>query len=374
MIDKILLFPYYLWLSARNARYAKGRHSQSAEVPTICVGNVTAGGTGKTPHTEMILRMLLESDEWGARNIAVLSRGYKRTSRGFQQVSRESNSRLAGDEPLQIKRKFPSVTVAVDKDRIRGCELLCHPEKMADRKVARGCRNREWPAADLIVLDDAFQYRKLKASLNIVLVDYNRPPHKDRLLPLGRLRDLPSRLDEADILIVTKCPYQLEDAEKGAFLDEMGFSGFDPAHCDAVNRSGRHQLVLFSCTRYLPVTPMYAASDPRYIYSKRVILFSAIANDTPLRYYLSDTYKIASRFAFPDHHRFTDGDFRKILREVDNCPTAAVLTTEKDAQRVLDIHSIPERLRDRMFYIPIESAFLSDQETALFQARLSALR
>ena len=104
MIDKILLFPYYLWLSARNARYAKGRHSQSAEVPTICVGNVTAGGTGKTPHTEMILRMLLESDEWGARNIAVLSRGYKRTSSGFQQVSRESNSRLAGDEPLQITR------------------------------------------------------------------------------------------------------------------------------------------------------------------------------------------------------------------------------------------------------------------------------
>ena len=374
MIDKILLFPYYLWLQARNARYAKGRHSRSAEVPTICVGNVTAGGTGKTPHVEMILRMLLESDEWGARNIAVLSRGYKRSSRGFQQVSRESNSRLAGDEPLQIKRKFPSVTVAVDKDRIEGCDLLCHPEKMADRKVARSCRNREWNPADLIVLDDAFQYRKLKASLNIVLVDYNRPPHKDKLLPLGRLRDLPSRLEEADILIITKCPYQLEDAEKGEFLHEMGFNSFDPAHCDAVGPRGRHLMVLFSCTRYLSVSPMYAASDPRYIYSKRVIVFSAIANDTPLRYYLSDTYKIAARFAFPDHHRFTDGAFRKILREVDSCPTAAVLTTEKDAQRVLDIHTIPERLRDRMFYIPIESAFLSEQETALVQARLRALR
>ena len=162
---------YRLILAIRHLAYNKGwKKSFKAEVPTICVGNITVGGTGKTPHTEMILRKLLESDRWGYSNIAVLSRGYKRKSKGFQIVDRESTARFAGDEPLQIARKFPSVTVAVDKDRIHGCQQL---------------------KADIIVLDDAFQYRRLNPSLNIVLVDYNRPIFKDKLMPWGRLRDLP---------------------------------------------------------------------------------------------------------------------------------------------------------------------------------------
>ena len=197
MLDKILLFPYYLALKLRNRRYGRlGAKLHYAEKPTLCVGNVTAGGTGKTPHVEMILRLLQESPEWGDKQLAVLSRGYKRESTGFQQVVTTGGAATFGDEPLQIKKKFPGAVVAVDKNRVEGCDLLAHPEKLKTRKWAKKCWNREFPAADYIVLDDAFQYRKLKTNKTIVLVNWNRPVFKDMLLPLGRLRDLPERIYE----------------------------------------------------------------------------------------------------------------------------------------------------------------------------------
>ena len=187
MLDKVLLFPYYAFLKLRNGLYNSGKlRSQGARVPTVCVGNITAGGTGKTPHTEMILRMLLESYEWGNKNIAVLSRGYLRESKGFQQVPVNGSALMFGDEPVQIKKRFPQVTVAVDADRIEGCDYLCRPEKLKEQPQGPdSCWDKEFPPADLIVLDDAYQHRRLKASMNIVLVDYNRPLFADSLLPLG---------------------------------------------------------------------------------------------------------------------------------------------------------------------------------------------
>ena len=141
---------YRIVLSIRNARYKNGRQSTPAEVPTICVGNITVGGTGKTPHSEMILRELLLSERWGMSNIALLSRGYKRRSKGFQQVPFDGSASLYGDEPVQVKRKFPAVTVAVDKDRIEGCDVLVHPEKAAGLKK---CAHPEFQPADLVLLD-----------------------------------------------------------------------------------------------------------------------------------------------------------------------------------------------------------------------------
>ena len=190
------------------SRARRWRKAAGAEVPTVCVGNVTAGGTGKTPFTELTLRLLQDSPRWGMSNLAMLSRGYKRRSRGFQQIMRDSSAAFAGDEPLQIKKKFPAVTVAVDKNRVEGCDFLTHPEKLsvgsfkagkamgmkrASVRSARGCKDKDFPAADIIVLDDALQFRRLHATFNIVLVDYNRPVFQDKLLPFGRLRDLPSR-------------------------------------------------------------------------------------------------------------------------------------------------------------------------------------
>ena len=165
MLDRVILAPYYLTLKLRHILFDHGiRKVSTCSVPTICVGNITAGGTGKTPHTEMILRTLLKSDDWAYEDIAVLSRGHRRASGGFQIVTRDGSVKEYGDEPLQIKKKFPGVTVAVDRHRVKGCDILCNPEKLKTEKRARKCADAELAPADLIVLDDAFQYRSLRAT------------------------------------------------------------------------------------------------------------------------------------------------------------------------------------------------------------------
>lgn len=325
-----MIYRLILWL--RHLSYNKGwKKTFKADVPTICVGNITVGGTGKTPMTELILTKLLQSDRWAYSNIAVLSRGYKRKSKGFQIVSRDATARFAGDEPLQIARKFPSVTVAVDKDRVHGCQEL---------------------KADIIVLDDAFQYRRLDASLKIVLVDYYHPVHKDMLLPWGRLRDLTSRIKAADVVIVTKSPAYLEDGERERWAQEMKLTP---------------EQKLFFCTiGYDAPEPVFPEADSRYTYSHKLTLISGIANDAPLRSHLSDTYRIGRRLEFPDHHRYTKGDIRTIRKAVKESPTSCLMTTEKDAQRLRDVKNVPPEIRERMFYIPIKSVFLTQEDDAAF--------
>lgn len=377
MLDKILLAPYYLTLKLRHFLFDHGiRRVHQAEVPTICIGNITAGGTGKTPHTEMVLRTLLRSDEWAYSNLAVLSRGHRRKSSGFQVVTRDGDVEDFGDEPLQIKKKFPGVTVAVDRNRVEGCDFLCHPEKLKTDKKARKCRVKEIEPADLIVLDDAFQFRALKATLNILLVDYNRPVQKDSLLPFGRLRDLPERLGEADILIVTKCPAYLQDEERMQWAEELRLKDYDLATCKGKDRKGREKLLLFSAIRYdgmLPVFPEEA--DRRYAYAQKLVLFTGIAKDTPLRRYLSDKYRIVKHFSFADHHKYTAADIRKVARATAEHPTAVVTTTEKDSQRIERLSCIPADLRAKLFQVPIQVGFLTEEEQTLFeQALFGAIR
>lgn len=333
---------YGTLLAIRHLFYDKGwKKSFRAPVPTVCIGNITVGGTGKTPHTEMVLRHLLQSDDWAYRNLAVLSRGYKRKSKGFQLVPRDGTALLYGDEPLQIARKFPSVTVAVDKNRVRGCQLLTDANQVS-----------------LIVLDDAFQYRKLKADLNIVLVDYNRPVHKDTLLPWGRLRDLKSRLKAADIIIVTKCPAYVDDWERSQWAKYL--------------RLKAEQKLFFTTLTYGTMEPVFPEGDARYTYSKRLVLFTGIANDVPLRGFLSDSYKIVRRIGFPDHHRYTRADIGTLKTAVKEFSTACLVTTEKDAQRIVDTKKVPQELRQRMFYIPVQASFLTPEEDAAFTEALLA--
>ena len=376
MLDRIILAPYYLTLKLRHFCYDHGiRKVSTCEVPTICVGNITAGGTGKTPHTEMILRTLLKSDDWAYEDLAVLSRGHRRASGGFQIVTRDGSVKEYGDEPLQIKKKFPGVTVAVDRHRVKGCDLLCHPEKLKTDKRARKCSDAEIAPADLIVLDDAFQYRSLRAYYNIILVDYNRPTHKDKLLPFGRLRDLPERLGAADIIIVSKCPAFLEDEKKIEWAKVFGLEDFDPLTCKGTVRKGKEKILLFSTIWYSALSPIFEEADPRYAYSQKLILFSGIAKDTPLRMYLSDEHKIVKRFCFEDHHKYTKYDIRRIMNAVRENPTAVVATTEKDCQRILDLGNIPQELKVRLFQVPIEVGFLSEHEKAVFETSLlEALR
>jgi tetraacyldisaccharide 4'-kinase len=296
MIDKILLFPYWLSLKIRHFLYDKGiKKVHQADVPTICIGNVTVGGTGKTPHSEMLLRTMLADSALGRKSIAVLSRGYKRKTKGFQQVTAGGRARDYGDEPLQIKRKFPMVTVAVDSSRIRGCDFLVHPEKLQTEKSARKCKDKNFLPAELIILDDAYQHRKLKPTVSIVLIDFNRPTFRDHLLPLGRLRDLPERVHKADILIVTKCPYDLNSWQKCTWADNLGLKDFNAQECCGIRPDGQKQHLFFTQTIYDNPEPVFPEGEARYIYTKRLILFSGIANDTPLTKWLSRDYKIARR-------------------------------------------------------------------------------
>lgn len=335
-------------------RYHK--RAEHSEVPTICVGNVTVGGTGKTPHTEMILDILQQSDEWGAKNLAMLSRGYKRKSKGFQQVIRDGKSSEYGDEPLQIKRKFQAVTVAVDKNRLEGCDFLCHPEKLSASKKGRNCRFKDFQPSDIIVLDDALQYIKLRADVNILLIDYNRPIDKDTLLPFGSLRDIPERVSDADIVIITKCPYSFDESERQQWGERL-----------KIKDSSR---IFFTTTRYQAMVPLFECADSRYIYAKISLLFSGIADDTPLLGYVSDNYKVKEHLKFRDHHKYSISDFSRMLRFIRNNPTSNIITTEKDAQRIFDVNGLPIELKTRLFYCPIKSEFFSEQEKERFSALL----
>lgn len=372
MLDKIILAPYWLTLKIRHALFDHGiRKSHECEVPSICIGNITAGGTGKTPHTQMILDILLESDDWGFKNLAVLSRGHKRSSSGFQQVQIDGSAAFCGDEPLQIKKRYPAVTVVVDRPRVEGCHFLCHPEALHTERRGRKCKNKDFPPSDLIVLDDAFQYRSLKAHIKIVLVDWNRPINKDMLLPFGRLRDLPERLHKADMIIVTKCPVYMENWEKVQWVKTLGVSNYSTETCEGINKEGKPVKVFFSCIQYQPLEPVFPEKgDSRFIYSKKLILFTGIAKDTPLRMFLSDKYKIVKRFNFNDHHKYSKLDIRRIMGAALSNPTAVVVSTEKDSQRLLDCKKVPGSLQERLFQIPIKVVFLTDTEREVFKSSL----
>lgn len=373
MIDKILLFPYWLTLKIRHFMYDNGlRKVHTPEVPTICVGNVTVGGTGKTPHTEMLIRTLTQDVDWGAKNIAVLSRGYKRKTRGFQQVVADGTAKEYGDEPLQIKRKFPFIIVAVDKSRREGCTFLADPEMVQTSKKARRCKHKDFPKSDLIILDDAFQHRAIKPTVSIVLVDYNRPVFKDNLMPIGKLRDLPERIAAADILIVSKCPTYLDAWEKSKWAEALGLRQFDATECSGVRKNGKKQHLFFTSIGYDTAQAVFPEGDPRYLYTHRLILFSGIANDKPLRMFLSDNYKIVRHLEFPDHHKFTRADISSIHSAARAFPTSVIMTTEKDCQRMRDCANIPDNLKQRTFYTPIKVNFFSDQEREKFASTLNS--
>ena len=345
--SKILLFPYWLALKARHFLYDKGiKKSHSYPIPVICLGNITVGGTGKTPHTEMIIRML-ESKY----RIAVLSRGYKRKTKGFRIAAPGDTFAQIGDEPLQIKHKFPHITVAVCEDRCKGIEsLLALPEPAA------GVEGPFRP--QLIILDDAFQHRRVKPSHSIVLVNWHRPIFNDNLLPIGRLRDLPEQIRRAQSVIVTKSP--LFGEHDGIIDYELAAQQLAP-----VAQEWRKNLQLrddqqlcFSSIFYDEPLPVDPEADNRYLYAQSAIFFTGIASDTEFRNHIVGRHKVLDSIKFPDHCNFSKGDIREINNWAAQDPTSAVYTTEKDSKRLIGNPYLSEELKKRLFYIPIKTEII----------------
>jgi len=286
--------------------------SRVFDVPVISVGNLTVGGTGKTPHTEYLVRLL--SRHW---QVAVLSRGYKRKSRGYVLADADTPMPVIGDEPYQMKQKFPHIHMAVDKDRARGIANLCRPALQ--------------PATDVVVLDDAYQHRYVKPGINILLMDYHRLIYFDRLLPVGRLREPASGKNRADIVIVTKCP---------TYITPMDMRGIERSlHLQP------WQKLFFSTLQY-PDRLDDVGEDP--------LLVMGIASPRQMEYDLKKRIPKFEVMTFPDHHAYSRRDIERIRRRADG---RTILTTEKDATRLA---GLPVRV------IPIEVAFMGNNKQEEF--------
>ena len=325
---------YGLGVRIRNFMFEVGLlKSHSFDVPVISVGNITVGGTGKTPHVEYLISLLREK-----ANVAVLSRGYKRKSRGFVMASPESTTRDIGDEPMQMKKKFRDVTVAVDRDRVKGIRLLTDGSTVKD--------------IDVILLDDAFQHRYVKPGINILLVDYHRLIIYDKLLPAGRLREPLSGKNRADIVIVTKCPKDLKPMNFRVITKAMNLFPY--------------QHLYFTTLEYDNLTPVFCGEEMSLDSIKpdtNVLLLTGIASPKQMAVDLEPYAKSIHSLSFPDHHRFNAGDVERINNTFASLPDPKmIITTEKDTTRLLETEGLSENVRHNMYALPLRIRFIEKKE------------
>lgn len=353
VFSTLLLFPVY-WLYAagvfiRNRFYDYGIFpSHSFDIPIISIGNITVGGTGKTPHVEHFVSELQKEI-----HVAVLSRGYKRKSSGYRLVSNQDTYLEAGDEPLQIKKKFPDVTVCVDKNRKRAIEKL-------SKEVA--------PIPDLIIMDDGFQHRKVKPTFSVLLVDFHRQLHEDHLLPIGWLREQAHETRRASIIIITNTPVVITPIERRLIIKHINLYPYQQLFFTAVQYESPYDLFT-----------MQPVKNPEEAISRdnlQILLFTGIANSQQYKTYLGSTYsKNLISIDFPDHHTYSLKDLQKIRTQFDSMPgtNKILVTTEKDAVRLINhAHlSILEGLP--AFYIPISIKFV-EQERKLTRQILDYVR
>ncbi len=323
--------------------------SHKFHIPIISVGNISLGGTGKTPHVEYLIHLL--KDEF---KIATLSRGYKRKTKGFILSDQNASARQIGDEPMQMKRKFPEISVAVDANRVRGVSKLLE---------TKGEKN-----PDVILLDDAYQHRYIKAGLSILLIDYNRPIGKDFLMPCGTLRESSSGRRRADIIIVSKLPENTSEDEKHKMQQEI--------------KPLPHQKLYFTSFSYGNLLPVFSKEtsfvnlDDWEAKKYAVLLFAGIANPKPFRRYLDRFASTVEEIYFPDHYNFSRLDMRKIEKKFERLQgkQKIILTTEKDATRIFDMHIASQNLRKHLFYIPISVTFFNNEKLRFNEQVLNYVR
>lgn len=326
---------YGLGVDIRNALFDMGvLHSVSFAIPVINVGNITVGGTGKTPHVEYLIRLLAPR-----YRVAVLSRGYKRKTKGYLLSTTASTIEEIGDEPWQIKQKFPDVYVAVDANRRRGIERLMTDEATKDVEV--------------ILLDDAYQHRYVKPGHNILLVDYHRLISDDRLLPAGRLRERPTASSRASTVIVTKCPQH---------INAMGFRVI----LSSLNVKPYQQL-FFSTFTYGTMSQLWGdgSLEPETLRkdNAHVLLLTGIGNPRQMEQDVRKFVQHLTPLTFPDHHYYTKRDADAINQALQDLPKPhIIITTEKDAARLMHLQGLTDEVKQSTYVLPIEISIMRDEK------------
>lgn len=342
-----LLYPlswlYGIGVCLRNQFYDfKFLKSTEFDVPVISIGNITVGGTGKTPHVEYLVDLL-----HGKFEVATLSRGYKRKTAGFLYVETNSTVQEVGDEPLQIKNRFPEITVSVCENRVAGVE------KLLDAK------NEKTP--DVILLDDAFQHRRITPGINILLIDYNRQIKEDKLLPVGRLREGVSQMRRANIIVFTKCPDEVTPIMRRILQKDVGLKPY--------------QQLFFTALDYQKIKPVFKAKDvSETFYSQKsfaTLIVTGIAAPQVFHNYLKQFSKKSEIMSFPDHHYYSDSDLGNIMQKFEALGPGQkiIVTTEKDTVRLREREGLSDDFKNALYYVPVRVKFL-DEEVKEFNKKI----
>ena len=320
------------------------KKSKSFSIPIISVGNITVGGSGKTPHVEYLIRLLHDKAK-----IAVLSRGYKRKSHGYVLAEESTTMPEIGDEPFLMHQKFSDIYVAVDAKRARGIENLQNDEATKD--------------VDVVLLDDAFQHRYVKPGINILLVDYHRLIIYDKMLPAGRLREPLSGKNRADIVIITKCPKDLKPMEFRVLTKAMDLYPFQKLYFTSIDYD----------------TPKGVFEEKQIELDKlqdyHVLLLTGIASPKQMEHDLKPMTKDITNLSFGDHHSFKGKDIDRINDAFESMPEPRIIiTTEKDAVRLRETEGLYEKVKSNMYELPIKVSFMLDQQDNFNEKIISYVR
>lgn len=343
LIKAILSVFYNIGISVRNWLFDAGlRHSARADIPVVCVGNITVGGTGKTPTVALLVDRLSQQ-----HTVAVLSRGYKRRTKGYLEVTSRTSFLDSGDEPKLLKRRYPDTVVVVCEDRTAGVDRI----------------RTEHPEVTMIIMDDGFQHRSFTPKVNIIISDYNRPCDRDHYLPWGTLRDNPRQLLRANLFLITKTPDSMSPIERNIALKSLNMRPYQSA--------------FFTRMTYQPLQPLFgsAAGLVDAAKSKRAIALSGIGNPKPFVAQVASRYELMDTITFPDHHIYRMRDIRKIENELKILGNdVIVVTTEKDGVKLTNSRRIPKLIQQRLFVLPVAIDFRDGDEDKFIQTLLKDVR
>lgn len=334
LLRAIASFFYNIGLRLRHFMFdAKIIKREKYDIPIVCVGNITVGGTGKTPMIEFLIPKLGER-----YTVAVLSRGYGRKTKGYIEVAADAPFREVGDEPKQIKSKFPETLVVVCEDRREGIRRI----------------RAEHPEVTLILMDDGFQHKRVEPAVNIILVDYTRPIWEDHLLPWGSLRDLRSQMPRAGIVVFTKTPKILSPIDRR--LAEKNLKLYP------------YQALYFTGMEQGAPQPLFRDAPGLKPLKKNIAVLAGIGNPEPMIAALGEKYAVQEKFIFPDHHIYKVSELRGVEERLASLPgDTVIVTTEKDAVKLTNRQKIPQELQDRLYVVKVRMAFNEGNEKEFVQ-------